>query len=210
MSDDLTDAFARIRVDYGRDGLEPPDLPSDPMDGIRDWLAQASASGIAEPNIVHLATVDPDGRPSVRAVLVKDVDEGVVFFTNYASRKGEALAAEPRAAGSILWQPLHRQIRVEGTVTKVSDAESDEYFAARPEAARRSAQASPQSRVIPDRAWLEERARSATGEDRPAVWGGYRLVPDVVEFWQGREGRLHDRILFRREGERWAVERLAP
>ena len=210
MSDDLSDAFARIRVEYGRDGLEPADLPVDPLDGIREWIAHASASGIAEPNIVHLATVDPDGRPSARALLVKDVDTGVVFFTNYDSRKGRALAEEPRAGGSILWQPLHRQIRVEGLVERVSTAESDAYFMARPEAARRSAEASPQSRVIPNREWLEQRADDATGDERPASWGGYRLIPDVVEFWQGRQGRLHDRVLFRKEGDGWVTERLAP
>lgn len=210
MPDDLSDAFARIRVEYGRDGLEPSDLPADPMDGVRNWIGHASASGISEPNIIHLATVDPDGRPSVRALLVKDVDAGIVFFSNYESRKGRALALEPRAAGSILWQPLHRQIRVEGIVELVAAEESDQYFMARPVEARRSAEASPQSRVIPDRAWLERRADAATGDERPASWGGYRLIPDVVEFWQGRQGRLHDRVLFRKEGDGWVVERLAP
>lgn len=207
---DLTEAFARIRVEYGAEGLEPGDLPADPLDGVREWMAAAASAGIVEPNIVHLATVDPDGRPSVRALLVKDVDHGVVFFTNYGSRKGRALDADPRSAGSILWQPLHRQIRLEGVCERVSAEESDAYFASRPEAARRGAEASPQSTVVPDRAWLEARLATATGETRPAAWGGYRLVPDVVEFWQGREGRLHDRVRYRKEAGTWQVERLAP
>lgn len=200
----------RLRVEYETAGLEPADLPADPMVGFSDWLAAAVDAGIAEPNICHLATVDPDGSPSVRAVLIKGVDVGLVFFTNYRSRKGRALAADARSAINVLWQPLHRQVRFEGRSTPVTPVESDEYFRSRPVEARRGAAASPQSEVIPDRAWLEDRLRRADPDRRPEDWGGYRLVPSSVEFWQGREGRLHDRVRFVRDGAGWRKERLAP
>ena len=205
-----TDPFAWLRIEYETTGLDPDDLPGDPIDAFRGWLDAAAEAGVAEPNVMHLATVDADGAPSVRAVLIKDLDAGVVFFSNYASRKGRALAADPRAAGNVHWQPLHRQVRFEGVVTRVGPAESDSYFASRPIEARRGAVASPQSEVIPDRAWLETRWAAADPTTRPEGWGGYRLVPSVVEFWQGRPGRLHDRIRFRREADRWVRERLAP
>lgn len=204
------DDLARLRIEYEAVGLGPADLPDDPLEGFRGWLDAAIAAGVPEPNICHLATVDEDGTPSVRAVLIKAVDAGVVFFTNYDSRKGRALAADPRAAISVVWQPVHRQVRFEGRAAPVSAEESDEYFASRPEDARRGAIASPQSAVVADRAWLEARVAEADPSRRPASWGGYRLVPSVVEFWQGRSGRLHDRIRFRREGAGWTVERLAP
>lgn len=205
-----TDPFARLRIEYETTGLDPDDLPVDPIDAFRGWLDAAAEAGVAEPNVMHLATVDADGAPSVRAVLIKDLDAGVVFFSNYASRKGRALAADPRAAGNVHWQPLHRQVRFEGVVTRVGAAESDSYFASRPVDARRGAVASPQSEVIPDRAWLEAHWAAADPATRPEDWGGYRLVPSIVEFWQGRPGRLHDRIRFRREADGWVRERLAP
>lgn len=206
----MSDALERIRIEYEASGIEPDDLADDPLAAFSAWFDAAVAAGIPEPNVCHLATVDADGTPSVRAVLIKGIDSGVVFFTNYESRKGRALEADPRAAMSVLWQPLHRQVRFEGRATKVSPAESDAYFMSRPEPARRGAAASPQSRVIPDREWLERRLGEVDPDRRPEQWGGYRLVPSVVEFWQGREGRLHDRVRFRREGAGWVKDRLAP
>ena len=198
------------RVEYHRGGLEPEDLPTDPLMAFAVWFDEAMGSGLGEPNVMHLATVDPDGTPSVRAVLIKAVDGGPVFFTNHASRKGRAIAADPRVAGVVLWQPLHRQVRFEGRAVRVTDGESDAYFATRPEGARRGAVASPQSSVIPDRAWLEARVAEVDPSTRPEHWGGYRLVPSVVEFWEGRVDRLHDRVRYRREGAEWVRERLAP
>jgi pyridoxamine 5'-phosphate oxidase len=206
----VSDALRRIRIEYEAAGIEPDDLPDDPMEAFSEWLDAAVVAGIPEPNICHVATVDADGTPSVRAVLIKGLDAGIVFFTNYASRKGRALDADPRAAMNVLWQPLHRQVRFEGRAARIAAAESDAYFLSRPEAARRGAAASPQSEVIPDRAWLEARLADADPSRRPEQWGGYRLVPSVVEFWQGREGRLHDRVRYRRAGTGWVKERLAP
>jgi pyridoxamine 5'-phosphate oxidase len=166
-----------------------------------------------------LATADADGRPSARIVLLKGASpEGFVFFTNYESRKGDELAARPDAALLFHWVELERQVRVEGRIAKVPAEESDAYFASRPLLSRVGAWASPQSRVIPDRAWLEhefaasQQRIAANGADvpRPAHWGGYRLAPMAMEFWQGRSSRLHDRLRYRREDAHWRVERLAP
>lgn len=161
-----------------------------------------------------LATASADGRPSVRMVLMKQADEsGIVFFSHYASRKGRELAENPRAALLLYWEPLGRQVRIEGVVAPVADAESDAYFAARPLGARLSALASPQSRPVESREWLERRVAelAAGGEPpRPEWWGGFRLVPDAWEFWQHGDDRLHDRFRYERDGDAWAIERLGP
>jgi pyridoxamine 5'-phosphate oxidase len=190
-----------------------------PIRQFQAWLQSAQAAGLPEPTAMTLATADADGRPSARIVLLKGASpEGFVFFTNYDSRKGSELAACPDAALLFHWVELERQVRVEGRVAKVPAAESDAYFASRPLLSRVGAWASPQSRVIPDRAWLEHEfavsqqraAASGTDVPRPAQWGGYRLTPVAMEFWQGRSSRLHDRIRYRREDAHWRVERLAP
>ena len=170
-----------------------------------------------EPNAMALATATPDGRPSVRIVLLKGLDDtGLTFFTNYESRKGQELAANPRAAAVLLWHPLQRQVRVEGPVTTIDDADSDAYFASRPRGSQIGAVASPQSRRIAGRDVLEDRVAEVEqffdGTDvvRPPVWGGYRLGLESIEFWQGRENRLHDRLRFVRREDGWVRERLAP
>jgi pyridoxamine 5'-phosphate oxidase len=192
--------------------------PPEPLERVRAWYAEAVAAGLPEPEAMALATASPDGAPSVRFVLLKGIDaRGVEFFTNYGSRKGRELAANPRAALAIYWHALARQVRLEGPVERLSDEESDAYYASRPRGSRIGAWASPQGRPIPDRAWLEARVAEAEarfpGEDvpRPPYWGGYRLLPDAVELWQGRPSRLHDREHFIRErGGGWRSERLSP
>lgn len=211
-------SIADLRQEYGAGGLTEADAGDDPFALFRRWFDQAAAAALFEPNAFTLATCTPDGFPSARAVLLKGLDaRGFTFFTNYDSRKGRELTANPRAAMVFLWHPLERQVRVEGTVEAVSAAESDEYYAVRPLGSRLGAWASPQSAVIPDRAFLEEQhaeltARYAGGNvPRPPNWGGYRVVPQVVEFWQGRPSRLHDRVRFTRGGTGgWVRDRLAP
>ncbi len=168
-------------------------------------------------NAMTLATVDPRGRPSARIVLLKELDaRGFTFYTNYESKKSQELEAAKVAALVFFWEPLHRQVRVEGTVERVSDAESDAYFAARPRGSQISASVSPQSRVVADRQQLEDAVRQLTaqlGDDappRPASWGGYRVLPELFEFWQGQDSRLHDRVQYRQEHGGWVRERLAP
>ena len=193
-------------------------MTAEPLARLRDWYEQAVAAGLAEADAMALATATPDGAPSVRYVLLKGIDErGVRFFTNYESRKGRELAANPRAAAALYWHPLYRQVRLEGAVEALPAAESDAYFASRARTSRLGAWASPQGRAIPDRAWLEARVAEAEARfpsddvPRPPFWGGYRLVPDVVEFWRGRPGRLHDREQFTRDSVAgWRVERIAP
>ena len=190
---------------------------ADPLARFRQWYEHAVASGVVEPEAIALATVAADGAPSVRFVLLKLIDDrGVEFFTNYESRKGRELAAEPRAALVVLWKPLQRQVRLEGPVEKLTPAESDAYFATRSRGSQLGAWASKQSEEIPDREWLEARlaeldARYPHEVPRPPHWGGYRLVPSLIEFWEGRPNRLHDREQFRRgaDGE-WRVARLSP
>jgi pyridoxamine 5'-phosphate oxidase len=188
-----------------------------PLTRVREWFEEAAASGLIEAERMALASATPDGRPSVRIVLLKGIDvDGVRFFTNYGSRKGRELDANPRAAATLYWQPLYRAVRLEGPVERLSPEESDAYFATRPRGAKIGAWASAQGSVLRDRAELDERVRAVEERfpdevPRPDFWGGYRLVPDAVEFWQGRPDRLHDRehFLLQPDGS-WRAERLFP
>ncbi len=203
------------RISYERGQLDE-DAAGEPLALFQRWYADAVAAQVPEPNAMTLATVGADGRPSTRIVLVKSVDEaGVVFFTNYDSRKGRELAANPYAALQFHWVELQRVVRIEGRVQRTSAAESDEYFASRPVDSRLGAWASPQSQVIANRGVLVRNAAKASATHglnppRPPHWGGFRLVPDTWEFWQGRRSRLHDRLRFRLDEDRWIKERLAP
>jgi pyridoxamine 5'-phosphate oxidase len=192
--------------------LERADLDADPVAQLQAWLEDARAAGVELPEAMTLATTTGDGAPSARMVLLKDAGgRGLSFFTNYESRKGVELAENPRAALVLYWHALGRQVRVEGSVSRLAVAESDEYFDSRPTGSRRSAAASPQSRVIGSREELE-RAAAVLGDDvpRPPGWGGYLLVPSLWEFWQHRLDRLHDRFRYRPSEGGWIVERLAP
>ena len=191
---------------------------TDPLARVRDWIAEATSAGVPEPDAAALSTASPDGRPSVRIVLLKGIDSrGLRFFTNYGSRKGRELDANPRAAVTIHWATMHRAVRAEGPVERLTEEESDAYFASRGRESRLGAWASRQGTPIPDRTILEAAFADADarypGEDvpRPEYWGGYRLVPDAVELWQGRPNRLHDRELFLRTDDGgWRSERLSP
>jgi pyridoxamine 5'-phosphate oxidase len=208
--------LAALRKSYERDELDENASAADPLDQFRTWLDQALSAGLPEPNAMTLATVGADGRPSTRVVLIKGFDErGIVWYTNYESRKGRELALHPFAALQFHWVELERVVRIEGRVEKVSDAESDAYYASRPLDSRLGAWASPQSQVIPSRAVLVTAAAQAAARyrmhpPRPPHWGGYRLQPDRWEFWQGRKSRLHDRLRYRLEDGHWVRERLAP
>jgi pyridoxamine 5'-phosphate oxidase len=205
-----------MRTDYDVGGLSERDLADDPFVQFLAWFEAARAAGVPEPNAMVVASVGADGRPSARVVLLKGIDHGFVFYTNYESRKGQELDANGHAALVFYWHAQHRQVRVEGRVERVGAAESDEYFASRPAGSKLGAWASHQSSVIAGRAALEQRyaelaASYADGEiARPPFWGGYRVVPECVEFWQGRPSRLHDRLRFRRDAGGWVVERLSP
>jgi pyridoxamine 5'-phosphate oxidase len=195
--------------------LDEADLDPDPLRQFAAWFEEAGAAGVRAPEAMALATAAADGRPSVRMVLLKGFDErGFVFFTGYESRKGAELSANARAALLFYWDPLGRQVRIEGPVERVSEAESDAYFASRPRGAQISASVSPQSRVVASRAALEAAAAEleARGGElpRPPAWGGFRVVPETYEFWQHRANRLHDRLRYSRDGEGWKLERLAP
>lgn len=211
----MDDELARMRTEYAAVGLDEATAGDDPWELAREWFADAIAAQVHEPNAMALATATPDGVPSVRIVLVKGLDErGAVFFTNYASRKGGELEQNPRAAAVMLWHAMHRQLRLEGPVTRLSPQESDAYFLARPEGARISAAASPQSQVVAGREELErcwdEARREGAAQERPEEWGGYRIEAEVLEFWHGRENRLHDRLRFTRTADGWQRDRLAP
>ncbi len=206
-----------MRLSYERDSLDEASAAGEPLPQFTAWFHQAVAAGVAEPNAMTVATVGPDGRPSTRIVLLKGFDErGLVFYTNYRSRKGRELAAHPFAALQFHWVELERVVRVEGRGERTTPAESDAYFASRPAGSRIGAWASPQSEVIANREVLAANAAAASaryGDDppRPGHWGGYRVLPEVWEFWQGRTSRLHDRLRYRLlpDGS-WVRERLAP
>lgn len=205
-----------MRQEYMRTGLHERDLSPDPFAQFGGWFGEALNSGVVLPNAVTLATTTSKGRPSARTVLLKEFDaRGFVFYSNYRSRKGRELAENPQAMLLFCWEELERQVGIEGRVEKVSAAESDAYFASRPLGSRLSAVISPQSEPVTERESLERKLEEASkrwrdAPPRPAHWGGYRLAPDRFEFWQGRKDRLHDRLCYRKTGNAWKIERLAP
>lgn len=205
-----------MRNEYMRASLDEADAAADPFTQFQRWFDEALRAELPTPNAMTLATVAADGAPGARIVLLKGADpQGFVFYTNYRSRKGRELAANPRAVLVFHWIELEREVRIEGAVEKTSAAESDAYFSSRPLGSRHAAIASPQSAVVASRAELETRFAEVANNQgdqpaRPAHWGGYRLNPLAVEFWQGRRNRLHDRLLYTRAGGRWNISRLAP
>ncbi len=209
-------ALAHLRNEYALKTLDEREVDRDPLKQFGVWMVEAIHAKVPEPTAMTLATVDAKGQPSARIVLLKGVDpRGFVFFTNYQSRKGRELAANPGAAMTFLWKELERQVRIEGRTEKVTTEESAAYFVTRPLGSRIGAWASPQSDVIESRIWLENRWEALGkqhGEDPPLPphWGGYRMLPEYFEFWQGRRSRLHDRIAYTRSKEGWTIQRLAP
>jgi pyridoxamine 5'-phosphate oxidase len=213
----MSDALSR-HTDYGEIALEEGSLLSDPMKQVEVWLREADEQGVYEPNAMVLSTIDPDGAPTSRTVLCRGVsDHGITFFTDYTSQKGRALDAHPDVAVVFPWYTLHRQIKIRGTVEKVSEAESDAYFDTRPRDSRIGAWASDQSQPIESRKALEDKVREATKKfdglelvPRPQKWGGYLIRPRSIEFWAGRRSRLHDRVRFVKSDSGWVSERLQP
>lgn len=208
-----------LREDYSKQSLDESDIVNNPFQQFRIWFEEAMEAKIPEPNAFTLSTADLSGQPSARILLLKSFDEiGFVFYTNYNSRKGAQLAANPKAAMTFLWHELQRQIRIEGMVTKASEEISNAYFQSRPKASQIGAWASPQSQVIDNRSLLENNVQSLQDEykdaetlPKPPHWGGYLLKPNFIEFWQGRPSRLHDRIAFELdESQNWQIKRLAP
>ena len=209
--------YSELRKEYSQRGLSEQDLDADPFRQFGVWLDLAIAASLPEPNAMALATADAGGHPSVRMVLLKGLDTGFVFYTNYESRKGNELAQNDWAALAFYWAEMERQVRVEGRVEQVTTEMSDMYFHSRPIGSQIGAAASHQSQIIPGRDVLERRAQELSeqyqGQEipRPQNWGGYRVIPHTIEFWQGRQDRLHDRLRYRREAnEQWIIERLSP
>ena len=210
-------SIASIRKDYQLQSLSEADVKQDPIEQFGKWWDEAIASAIDEVNAMTLATVNKEGKPDARIVLLKGYDEqGFVFFTNYQSSKGQQLSASPFATLVFFWKELERQVRIEGTCEKVSEQESDAYFHSRPEGSRLGAWASPQSSIIEGRHLIEKNLEQLQDQykgstiPRPPHWGGYRVVPTAIEFWQGRSSRLHDRIKYSKENNEWKIVRLAP
>jgi len=211
-------SIAEIRKEYQLQFLSEKDITADPLQQFEKWWKEAMDSNIEEVNAMTLATASNDGVPSARIVLLKGFDErGFIFFTNYNSFKGQQLMENPRACLVLFWKELERQVRITGLVAKISDKESDDYFNSRPEGSKIAAWTSPQSQVIANRNWLEENSKKLQQQfehstiQRPAYWGGYRVMPINIEFWQGRPNRLHDRINYSlEENGDWLIERLAP
>jgi pyridoxamine 5'-phosphate oxidase len=213
----IEDQIAHLRKEYEALGLIERDMAADPTTQFRLWFDGVLEAGLEEPNAFVLATADADGRPSARALLMKGLDEeGLVFYTNLASRKSQELRANPFAAATFVWAPLHRQVRFEGSVALVEDDEADRYFEARPRGAQIAAHASDQGAIVESREVLEASYSSTEARfqrvkvTRPRAWGGWRLTPHVVEFWQGQPNRFHDRVRYVLDGEKWRKERLAP
>lgn len=210
-------SISSIRKDYQLQSLELTDVAATPVLQFDKWWNEAVSSSIEEVNAMTLATVNPDGKPAARIVLLKGFDEnGFIFFTNYLSEKGKSISAHPFASLVFFWKELERQVRIEGSCIRVTVSESDEYFLSRPIGSRLGAWASPQSTVISSRTVLDQNLDRVTAQyadgivPRPDHWGGYRVIPEMVEFWQGRPSRLHDRIRYRKEESQWLIERLAP
>ncbi len=211
------DSLHQMRQEYAAGSLNESNMPHNPMEVFNVWLDFAINSGLTEPNAMTVATATPDGKPSARVVLLKEVnDKGFVFFTNYMSRKGRELIVNPEVAIVFDWHDLERQVRVEGRAEKLSAEESEAYFNERPEDAKIGAWASPQSKIVKDREELEKLQEEIVEQfedmpvHRPSHWGGYLIRPSVIEFWQGRPSRMHDRIVYYKTKDGWTMHRLAP
>jgi len=213
----MSKTIADMRKEYSRQSLEVSDVADNPVRQFEKWFDEALQSSLPEPNAMHLATVTPEGKPSARVVLLKGIEDGTfVFYTNYQSHKGQQMEETPWVAITFFWAELERQVRIEGKISKVDPEISTNYFHSRPRASQIGAWVSPQSRVIPDRDFLETRQKELEkrfeGDEvsRPEHWGGYAVQPSQIEFWQGRPSRLHDRVLYTLNDNNWKIERLAP
>lgn len=210
-------AIQKMRRSYEKGTLEQEDLLANPMDTFAQWLQVAVDEKVDEANAMALSTVSEEGQPSQRIVLLKGMDEGLIFYTNYSSKKGKELFGNPKASILFFWKELERQVRIQGTIEKVSDEQSKAYFQSRPKGSQLGAWASPQSKIIADRSQLDDRVvelqdiyQNYDKLPRPAHWGGYRLIPNYFEFWQGRKNRLHDRFVYQLEEDHWEISQLAP